>query len=79
MGEGGRGGTWRDAGGVLEKRENSNSNKLIPQNSVRSVGLNRSSRDRRRQAQIKRDRETYFPKTQTFIRASMVTRHAAFY
>jgi len=42
----GWGGTRRDAGGVLEKRENSNSNKLIPQNSVRSVGLNQSSRDR---------------------------------
>ena len=48
------GGTRRDAGGVLDKRENSNSNKLIPQNSVRSVGLNRSSRDR----QTDTDRET---------------------
>ena len=55
----GGGGTWRDAGAVLEKRENSNSNKLIPQNSVRSVGLDRSSRDRHRQTQRETERHTF--------------------
>ena len=58
-GGGGGGGTRRDAGGVLEKKENSNSNKLIPQNSVRSVGLNRSSRDRQTDTDRERQRDIF--------------------